>query len=94
MPICRLSGEQIDWPGRGQEPVEEPFNAVPGLEADMAFGPDEVSAGTGAEMAAEDGSGDTLVEGEVATEGAAVEVEDAGPAAAAKPLGELIALEA
>lgn len=82
VPICNPSGEQTDWPGVAQEPVEEPVDAVPEAEAGAALEPDELSTAAGAEPAAEDGEAGAAAEGaaaategEAATEGAAAATE-------------------
>ena len=102
VPICKPSGEQIDWPGVVQEPVEEPVDAVPEAEAGAALEPDELSTGAGAEPAAGEAATEgaaAAAEGEPATEGAAAATEGeaaaAGAAGAAAPEApELPALEA
>lgn len=85
VPIWRPSGEQIDWPGVEQVPVEEPVDAVPEAEAGAALEPDELSTGAGAEAAGDDGEAGAAAEGEAATEGAAAatdgEAATAGAAA-------------
>lgn len=89
VPICNPSGEQIDWPGVVQEPVEEPVDAVP-EPAGAALEPDELSTGAGAEPAA----GEAATEGAAAAAGAAEDIEGAAAGAAAPEAPELPALEA
>ncbi len=86
MPICKPSGEQIDWPGVVQEPVEEPVDAVPEAEAGAALEPDELPTGAGAEPATGEAATEgaaAAAEGEPATEGAAAATEGAAAAAGA-----------
>lgn len=92
VPICNPSGEQIDWPGVVQEPVEEPVEAAPEAAAGAALELDELSTGAAAvpegAAAAADGDGATegaaaATEGEAATAGAAADIEGAAPDAAA-----------
>lgn len=87
VPIWSPSGEQIDWPGVVQEPVEEPVDAAPEAAAGAALEPDELSTAAGAEAAAEDGEAGEAAVREAATEGAAAATEGeaatAGAAAAA-----------
>ena len=83
MPICRPSGEQIDWPGEVQEPVEEPVDVLPEPEAVAAPEPEELSEDTGVELAVGDdeegkSSGElAATEGEAATPWVAADVEGA-----------------
>ena len=88
VPICRPSGEQTDWPGVVQEPVEGLVDAVPEL-AVVAFELDELSAGARAEKAAEGEAAAT--EGETVIAGAAADIEDAVLGAAAAGDDEAVA---
>ena len=109
VPIWSPSGEQIDWPGVVQEPVEEPVDAAPEAAAGAALEPDELSTAAGAEAAAgaaavgeaaTEGAAAAATEGEAATAGAAAAADIEGAAAgdddaaAAPEAPELPALEA
>lgn len=83
IPTCSPSGEHTDWPGAAQEPVEEPVDVVPELEAGAALESDEGSTGAAAEPAAEDGEAGAAAGGEAATEGAAADTEGAAAGSAA-----------
>ena len=73
VPICRPSGEQIDWPGVVQELVEEPVDAMTEPEVVAALEPVELSAG---EAATAEAAGE--IEGEVAGAAAAEDDENSG----------------
>ena len=73
VPVWVPSGEQMGWPAVAQDPVEEPVDAMPEVEAGATLGLDELLTGAAAEPA---------TEGEAATAGAAADIEGAaaGPA--------------
>ena len=64
----------MGWPAVVQDPVEEPVDAMPEVEAGATLGLDELLTGAAAEPA---------TEGEAATAGAAADIEGAAAGAAA-----------